>query len=228
MFMKLLIFLLFVLALMISPSLFVLCFFIFIFYISRKSNDIDELGQLDVWENHADSYLDCVKKYGRVTFKNLILDSYSGNTDHTEIDELIISPRGIFCIEYKAHRGVIFGTARNKIWTQCKYDGKKPVHNPLHQNYKHVRALHDLLGTNIKSEIKSYVIYTNATDVHVDSDRVFMGVEAMEAEISKYHSQIYSMKECRRILKILAIANVRSRGLRETHVREVRAYLATL
>jgi hypothetical protein len=88
--------------------------------------------------------------------------------------------------------------------------------------------LEDLLGDSIKGAINSYVVYTNATDVHVDSNRVFEGADAMENEISKHNTQIYSIEECRQILKILAIANVRSRDLREIHVREVRTYLASL
>ena len=43
-----------------------------------------------------------------IKFRGLIL--YSGyNTTYTEIDEVIVSPYGIFCIEYKDHLGDIFG-----------------------------------------------------------------------------------------------------------------------
>jgi len=188
----------------------------------------DEEHNTNIWDDHASSYLKCIQRYGRVTFKNLIIDSYSGNTPHAEIDEVIVSPFGIFCIEYKAHCGIIFGSANQKKWTQCKYNGNFSRNNPLHQNYKHVRALEDLLGDDLKAKIQSYVVYTNAVEIHVDSDRVFKGVRAMEFEISKHNNKIYSLDECQQILKIFAIANAHSRSLREIHVSEVQQYLATV
>lgn len=179
-------------------------------------------------ESDADSYLKDIKKYGRSTFKNIIIESHSGNTNHTEIDELIVSAYGIFCIEYKAHRGIIFGSKQNKIWTQCKYNGNRPINNPIHQNYKHTCALKDLLGDSIKSPIKSYVVYTDATDIHVDSSYVFLGSQAMEAEISKQKTEIYSIEECKNILEILAPAVANGRNLREVHIQEVNQYLSTI
>lgn len=179
-------------------------------------------------DNRVDSYLKCIQKYGRVTFKNIIIDSKSGNTDHTEIDELIITPYGIFCVEYKANRGIIFGSFDRGTWTQCRYDGKKPIHNPLHQNYKHVRALHDLLGDKLKYPIQSCVVYTDATDIHVDSARVFLGVNAMESEIAKLNIKLYSIDDCRSILETLVPAVEAGRSLRQVHINEVQEYLASL
>lgn len=179
-------------------------------------------------DKKIDICIDSILKRGRATFECIILDSPSGNTKHTEIDELIISPYGIFCIEYKAHRGIIFGSVNKSTWTQCKYDGKKPIHNHIRQNYKHVMAIKSLLGDKIKRPIESYVVYTNATDIHIDSDKAFLGVKAMDSEILKHNNVIYSIEDCRAILEVLVPAVELGRNLRQVHIAEVQEYLATL
>lgn len=166
--------------------------------------------------------------FGRIIYENLVIDAPSSNTPHTEIDEVILTPYGIFCIEYKAHTGIIFGSERQKIWTQCKFDGKYPRHNPLHQNYKHVKALEHLLKGKLKAPIHSFVVYTNAHEVNVDSKDVFSSIEDMEARISNHTRQVYNLSEYNDIARELAIANAQSAGLFDRHVEEVNEYLATL
>ncbi len=42
-------------------------------------------------------------------------------------------------------KGWIFGSENQKQWTQQIFKHKTKFQNPLHQNYKHVRALEDIL-----------------------------------------------------------------------------------
>ncbi len=163
--------------------------------------------------------------YGRVIFENIVIAAPSSNTPHTEIDEVIVSPYGIFCIEYKAHVGIIFGSKNKKLWTQCKYDGKYQRHNPLHQNYKHVKALENLLQGNLNAPIHSFVVYTNAK-VNVDSADVFEGVAAMEQRIAQHVHQVYSLQEYEQITRMLAIASSGSDERLPLHIKEVDELLA--
>lgn len=39
----------------------------------------------------------------------------------TQIDHILLSPYGIFVIETKNYKGWIFGSARQKMWTQKRY-----------------------------------------------------------------------------------------------------------
>ena len=166
--------------------------------------------------------------YGRITFENIVLDAPSSNTPHTEIDQVILTPYGIFCIEYKAHTGIIFGSERQKTWTQCKYDGKYSRHNPLHQNYKHVKALENLLKGRLRAPIHSFVVYTNASKLNVDSKDVFLGIDDMEERIAQHTQRIYSLQEYERIATLLAVASTRSDDLMPVHIEEVQTYLASL
>lgn len=75
----------------------------------------DALGRLDM------------KSY--VLFENVILPS-RGNTAHTEIDHIVVSPYGIFCIETKAHGGSIYAYEKTKIGHSTL--GAKNIHLTAH------------------------------------------------------------------------------------------------
>lgn len=59
----------------------------------------------------------------------------------TQLDHVVVSPYGIFVIETKNYRGWIFGSEKQREWTQQIYRKKSRFQNPLHQNDLHVRAL---------------------------------------------------------------------------------------
>ena len=75
--------------------------------------------------------------------KNVTLRTGDGTT---QIDHVIISKYGIFVVETKNMKGWIFGSPNQNTWTQKIYKSTSKFQNPLHQNYKHVRALASLLG----------------------------------------------------------------------------------
>ena len=157
-------------------------------------------------------------------FKNLVL--YSGyNTTFTEIDEVIVSPYGIFCIEYKAHVGYIFGSRTDASWTQCKYNGHYKLYNPLRQNYKHVKALEKLLGGNIKAPIHSLVVFTSAKGVKTDSNQVLTGYDQLHNLLSNHTDQCYSVHEYANICNELLTLSTYSNYYLETHIQELQEYI---
>ncbi|WP_134648545.1 nuclease-related domain-containing protein [Vibrio diabolicus] len=68
------------------------------------------------------------------------------NDGTTQVDHIVVSRYGIFVVETKNMKGWIFGSARQKQWTQKIYRHSSKFQNPLHQNYKHIKALETLLG----------------------------------------------------------------------------------
>ena len=97
----------------------------------------------------------------------------SNNYTH-QIDHVVISKYGIFVIETKQYNGYIQGGEYDKNWVQNK---KIQIHNPIHQNYGHVKSLCEILNlhenffipivcipstakTNIKTT-KNYVVRLN-------------------------------------------------------------------
>ena len=63
----------------------------------------------------------------------------------TQIDHILLSPFGVFVIETKNYKGWIFGSERQKTWTQKIYKKSFKFQNPLHQNYKHQKVLEQIL-----------------------------------------------------------------------------------
>lgn len=64
----------------------------------------------------------------------------------TQLDHVVVSPFGIFVIETKNYKGWIFGSEKQRQWTQQIYRTKHRFQNPLHQNHLHVKALTQFLG----------------------------------------------------------------------------------
>ena len=91
-------------------------------------------------------------------FHNLIIP-HNGAT--TQIDNIIVSPFGVFVIEAKYYEGWIFGGQQQKTWTRTKSRYKKyPFTNPLHQNYAHVKALEQLIRQP-ENRFHSIVVFTH-------------------------------------------------------------------
>lgn len=63
----------------------------------------------------------------------------------TQIDQIVVSPYGVFVIETKNMTGWIFGDPFQAQWTQQIYHYKEKFQNPLRQNHKHVKAVQALL-----------------------------------------------------------------------------------
>jgi hypothetical protein len=62
-----------------------------------------------------------------------------------QIDHLIFSPYGLFVLETKNFQGWIFGTEKQREWTQQIFRKRSRFQNPLRQNYKHIKTLQSLL-----------------------------------------------------------------------------------
>lgn len=122
----------------------------------------------------------------------------------TQIDHIIVSRYGIFVIETKNMEGWIFGDARQSQWTQSLYGKKFRFQNPLHQNYRHTKALEAFLGLppghfhsivcfigetcQLKTELPANVVcggpfrFIKAkTDVLIPDEQVNAIVEAIKA-----------------------------------------------
>lgn len=75
--------------------------------------------------------------------KNVTIPTEDGTT---QIDHVIVSVYGIFVVETKNLRGWIFGSERERTWTQKLFKKTFKFQNPLHQNFKHTQTLAGLLG----------------------------------------------------------------------------------
>lgn len=78
----------------------------------------------------------------------------------TQIDHILVSTRGIFVIETKHYSGELLANEKSPAWTQIVRMARIQMPNPIRQNYRHVRAVRDLLDFIPKEYIHSIVVFT--------------------------------------------------------------------
>jgi len=87
--------------------------------------------------------------------KNVTLPTEDGST---QIDHIIVSKYGVFVVETKNMKGWIFGSEKQKTWTQKIFKSTHKFQNPLHQNYKHLKSLESTLAIDI-GKLFSVVVF---------------------------------------------------------------------
>jgi restriction system protein len=87
--------------------------------------------------------------------KNVTIPADEGTT---QIDHVIVSRFGVFVVETKNLRGWIFGKEGNVYWTQKIFRHTEKFQNPLRQNYKHTKALSEILGIP-DDKMRSVVVF---------------------------------------------------------------------
>lgn len=159
--------------------------------------------------------------YYRV-LNNLLIPS-GGNTKYTHIDHVVVSIYGIFCIETKGHRGIIFGNATEKYWTHIYFKSRERFYNPLYQNFGHVKALEkSLLKHGVKIPIISLVVFPFAQSVTV-SNTYFVGktIEMLK-KIEQYKRVMYTEWDTDSIYTKLESMRIIENGAMQAHTNEVR------
>lgn len=159
-------------------------------------------------------------------FQNVILPSAYKKMLYTEIDHIIISQFGIFCIETKSHVGSIYGNKDAQDWKQYLYgDQSYDLYNPLKQSYSHTEALKNFLGSNLRSSIHYYVVFPKARVVKVNSTLVSGDIHEIIDRIARHQTVMYDINDLERILKSLAHYDSKHAELEDRHIKAVRDYM---
>lgn len=117
--------------------------------------------------------------------KDVTLQLSDGST--TQIDHILVSQYGIFIIETKNMKGWIFGGEHQKEWTQQIFKQKHKFQNPLHQNYRHLKAVEETLELP-SSSFTSIIAFVGECEFKTPMPKnVFVG--------SSYTKYITSFKE---------------------------------
>ena len=124
-----------------------------------------QVGELEV--NSALNPLFFSKAEHRQINNLVIIDS---NRKTHQIDHIEIRTNRIFCIETKNYSGLIFGSEKDRKWTQClRYGKKNYFYNPIKQNKSHIFHLKKLLDN--KYNIYSLIVFTqnNADKININN-----------------------------------------------------------
>lgn len=80
----------------------------------------------------------------------------------SQIDHIIVCPKGVYTIETKHHRGIIFGNANKQNWHQKLNRNCIPFYSPLKQANRHSFELSKYLKEcSIKKWVNTIVVFTN-------------------------------------------------------------------
>ena len=95
----------------------------------------------------------------------------STNSSSSQIDHVVINPRGVFVIETKNYSGEIYGSENQREWTQVLAYGKvkNKVYNPIKQNATHIYNVKKIIGD---LPIHSLIVFVQNNTYHIDANNV--------------------------------------------------------
>lgn len=125
-------------------------------YQAKVSGDFGEYSISAVMKSLPDCYH---------IIDDVLLQTKKGST---QIDHIIVSPFGIFVVETKNHKGMIFGDMMGKVWTQVVNGrGHFTFYSPVRQNDGHMSHLSKQL--NIRPEFFTGIIVFTSPDANLDN-----------------------------------------------------------
>ena len=152
------------------------------------------------------------------------LKNTSNNTSSTQIDHIVVSTYGIFCIETKGYKGKIYGQENSRQWSQVLYKQKNYFMNPIFQNYAHIKAIESIIKEAYPDMIY-YSIIAFSGEADLNSIEVSKAKVCKIAEISDVIKElsceeIISEDDVRNIVEIIE----KNKSLESdfSHTRDIR------
>ncbi|ELB2122230.1 nuclease-related domain-containing protein [Vibrio parahaemolyticus] len=153
--------------------------------------------------------------------KDVTLPTSDGTT---QVDHIVVSRYGIFVVETKNMKGWIFGSARQKQWTQKIYRHSSKFQNPLHQNYKHIKTFETLLGCN-EEHLHSVIVFIGDSTFKTEMPPNVTYARGSIRYIQQFNEVVFSDKDYARLTESINQIKLK-RGVitdlkHRKHVKEV-------
>jgi len=113
-------------------------------------------------------------------------------TGTTQVDHILLSRFGVFVIETKDFNGWIFGQATDAMWTSVYFRRKVKFQNPIHQNYRHLCAVRELLAFVPPDSIKSLVVFTGSAEFKTEMPPGVLDISELVDSIRLHTERIMS------------------------------------
>jgi hypothetical protein len=108
----------------------------------------------------------------------------------TQIDHILVSRFGVFVIETKHYKGWLFGDEKSRQWTQTIWGQKYQFQNPLHQNYKHLKAIQSLLDFLPPEHIFGLVVFTGEAEFKTKQPTGVYSLEEVILHLKGFNQEI--------------------------------------
>ncbi|MBQ3490862.1 MAG: NERD domain-containing protein [Clostridia bacterium] len=150
---------------------------------------------------------------------DVILEFEYGNT--TQIDHILINEYGVFVMETKNYKGVIYGTEGKSYWKQYLKNKSFTFYNPIKQNEGHIRHLKEMFGK--KYPYYSVIVFVGSTVKKIDSDVVF-SLNELEYYLDSFNRKVLSPKDIRTLYRAIRATQKHKRKLNRRHLRNMKRF----
>ncbi len=152
---------------------------------------------------------------------DIIIPSKYGTT---QIDHVVVSIYGIFVIETKNYKGLIYGGEDAETWTKNMWGNKYSLRNPLKQNYGHVKSLQAIL--NIPKEMFiPIVVFSNRAKLRVQTQETVINLWRLRSEIKKHKIPIIPSGQLIDYRSSIELAAIDDKDIAKSHKANVRQNL---
>ena len=142
----------------------------------------------------------------------------------SQIDHLIISIYGIFCIETKSHKGWISGSKAHRLFKQILFRNSfRLTPNPVEQNNSHIRTVRGLIGERLKAPIVNIVVFPSAEKFFINGYEDVGSVNDMIDSVFMYGEKVYSYEEASKMIEVICQFNIKRPIEHLKHIERVRA-----
>jgi Nuclease-related domain/Topoisomerase DNA binding C4 zinc finger len=160
-------------------------------------------------------------------FHDLYIPIRGGKT--SQIDHVVVSKFGLFVIETKNYKGWIYGSDKNKYWTQVIYKRKEKFFNPIHQNYSHIKALQEYLNIDEPITFHSIIVFTTRAklkkiDIQDERSKVIYSPQVSKI-ILKQNRKMLSPLQVKQMINKLENVKTPNRTKKREHVQTIKAHM---
>lgn len=159
-------------------------------------------------------------------FHDVYLTKEDGNT--TQVDHIVVSKMGIFVIETKNYTGWIFGSEKQRKWTQVIYKNKQSFYNPILQNRTHVKALKQLF--QIDHDVHSIIVFSDSATLKFKepfTTATVIQTAQLKKTILNYRDAVFLKDEVTafvgKLTEVISIINENKREIKRQHIKQVKA-----
>ncbi len=144
----------------------------------------------------------------------------NGSMD-AQIDHLVVSRYAIFVIETKDYGGSIVGSEWDQNWTQHFKRSQYSFHNPIRQNYGHVKAV-EALVRDYKLDVVPIVAFSKRAKIKIETrENHVVYIEDVNKIIRSYKKKKISRGDAKSIYKLLKKKNINNFFTRRRHIRRI-------
>lgn len=187
--------------------------------IDYNTSEKERFGKLG--ENYVSKHLEIIiNELGGYLYNDFCFEDEKGYS--TEIDHILITRGGIFIIETKTNKGIIFGDKDDKYWVSIKkeYQEDKSIKNPIIQNNGHINHLKRMFK-NYPPKMISIIIFPLADISNINSNLVYNLNDAISYIIKLTMTNKYSIQYVERINKQILDIKSRYSISKEKHIENI-------